>query len=75
MTNNETTLYLSSSELRILRDALDSTIGRHYCLNNIPEARRYNKLRHRIEDFCAREPLALARIESGIIKVEQETRG
>jgi hypothetical protein len=72
---NETTLYLSSDELRILRKALGAATTNYYLRNNTSEGNRCSELSYRIEDFCAREPLALAKIESGIIKVEQETRG
>ncbi len=72
---NGTILYLSSSELRTLRKALGAATMHHFLRNDAPEGKRCNELHQRIEDFCDREPLALAKIESGILKVEQETRG
>jgi hypothetical protein len=71
---NETTLYLSSDELRILRKTLGAATMNHYLRNSTAEGNRCNELYHRIEDFCAREPLALAKIESGIIKVEHSSK-
>lgn len=69
-TENETTLYLSSNELRTLRDALRIAAKNRYLNYSISEGEQCKQLRQRVEDFCAREPLALAKIETGIIKVE-----